>query len=391
MNYYEMLLARKLAKGELPPNAYLLKEASGSLVSFSDGADLPTPSFICNITANQDLHGYDAPWVGGAGKNKLNNIASSKTENNITFTVNSDGSVKVYSTGATATTVLVLTDTNNPLIIQANKSYILSGCPNGGDYSTYELMLIATPTSGSAIVHDYGSDGAIKSSESDRILGVQIVVRSGQAINDTFYPMIRLASVSDATYAPYSNICPISGHTGVDAVISPTTEASAGTTIAVSWQTEAGEVYGGYVDLVSGVLVVTEEKLHFDNTNSSLWSGVATSSQGITRAYTVPSYSDREIVLSDSYIKDLDFNTKLGGININSQGRIIITPPFAQGKSIEEFKAELTNYPFDVVMTLATPLTYQLTPTQIKSLLGNNNAWCSTGDVDIDYFGKGAE
>ena len=39
-------------------------------------------------------------------------------------------------------------------------------------------------------------------------------------------------------------------------------------------------------------------------------------------------------------------------------------------------------------MSEITPITYQLTPTQIKSLLGNNNAWCSTGDVDIDYFAK---
>jgi hypothetical protein len=54
-----------------PENAYLLKEASGSLVSFNDGADLPMPSFVCDIDAVQDLHGYDHPWLGGAGKNKL--------------------------------------------------------------------------------------------------------------------------------------------------------------------------------------------------------------------------------------------------------------------------------------------------------------------------------
>jgi hypothetical protein len=30
---------------------------------------------------------------------------------------------------------------------------------------------------------------------------------------------------------------------------------------------------------------------------------------------------------------------------------------------------------------LEPPITYQLTPTQIKSLLGYNNAWCSTGDI----------
>jgi hypothetical protein len=77
------------------------KTASGSLVSFDDGADLPMPSFICNIDAVQDLHGYDHPWVGGAGKNKLpmtvDGIKAANTNgtwnnnvytyNNITYTV----------------------------------------------------------------------------------------------------------------------------------------------------------------------------------------------------------------------------------------------------------------------------------------------------------------
>lgn len=39
-----------------------------------------------------------------------------------------------------------------------------------------------------------------------------------------------------------------------------------------------------------------------------------------------------------------------------------------------------------VVYELATPITYQLTPTQIKSLKDDiTNAWCSTGDVNVKY------
>ena len=45
----------------------------------------------------------------------------------------------------------------------------------------------------------------------------------------------------------------------------------------------------------------------------------------------------------------------------------------------------------EVVYKLANPQTYQLDGNQIKSLLGNNNAWCSTGDATLEYFGKGAE
>ena len=368
----------------LPENAYLLKETSGSLVSFSDGADLPMPSFICNITANQDLHGYDTPWVGGAGKNKLvyPYYHTTRTSGGILFTDNGDGSITLTNSATDNGFFSLELSMSIP-----NGNYIFRLNTQGGDSTSLYIRMQINSTD-STTNYLPNTDIPITVTN-NQIYNIQIRVQTGGNPNGcVVYPFLRLSTDTDTNWSPYSNICPISGHTGVEANVSPTTEASAGTTYSVSWQTEAGEVFGGYVDLVSGELVVTEEKLHFDNTNSSLWSGVATSNQGITRAYTVPSYSDREIVLSDSYIKDLDFNTKLGGININAQGRIIITPPFVQGKSLEEFKAELTTYPFDVVMTLATPIEYQLTPTQIKSLLGNNNAWCDTGEVDIDYFAK---
>ena len=35
-----------------------------------------------------------------------------------------------------------------------------------------------------------------------------------------------------------------------------------------------------------------------------------------------------------------------------------------------------------VVYPLATPITVQLTPTQVEQLLGQNNVWCDTGDVE---------
>ena len=37
------------------------------------------------------------------------------------------------------------------------------------------------------------------------------------------------------------------------------------------------------------------------------------------------------------------------------------------------------------VYPLAIPLTYQLSATEIKSLLGINNIWSDVGDVDVEY------
>ena len=38
-----------------------------------------------------------------------------------------------------------------------------------------------------------------------------------------------------------------------------------------------------------------------------------------------------------------------------------------------------------LVYILATPTTVQLTPTEVKSLLGDNNIWSDTGDVVAEY------
>lgn len=40
----------------------------------------------------------------------------------------------------------------------------------------------------------------------------------------------------------------------------------------------------------------------------------------------------------------------------------------------------------EVVYELTTPTTIQLTPTQIDSLLGRNNVWAGSGDVTVEYI-----
>lgn len=38
-----------------------------------------------------------------------------------------------------------------------------------------------------------------------------------------------------------------------------------------------------------------------------------------------------------------------------------------------------------VVLPLATPITYHLTPQEITTLLGQNNIWADTGDMSVTY------
>lgn len=37
------------------------------------------------------------------------------------------------------------------------------------------------------------------------------------------------------------------------------------------------------------------------------------------------------------------------------------------------------------VIELYTPITYHLNPTEIKSLLGDNNVWADAGDTEVTY------
>ena len=47
-------------------------------------------------------------------------------------------------------------------------------------------------------------------------------------------------------------------------------------------------------------------------------------------------------------------------------------------------KTWLASNPLQVVYPLATPLTYQLSAQEIKSLLGINDVWSDAGDVDVE-------
>ena len=63
---------------------------TGSIVTFNDGAVLPLEKCEVALQPIQSLNGYSSPWVGGAGKNLLQNTSASKIASDITWTVNAD-------------------------------------------------------------------------------------------------------------------------------------------------------------------------------------------------------------------------------------------------------------------------------------------------------------
>lgn len=176
----------------------------GDVATFEADSAKPLNGLTVNVEPIQDLHGYDSPWPAGGGKNLLQVTATTQTKDGITFTVNSDGTVSCSGT-ANADGWLVL---NNGVSFMANVGYIFNGCPSGGGSSTYNLNF-----AGSVAV-DNGNGSAVYTPTEDKTWIARLQYKSGTNMSGlTFKPMLRLSTASDATFAPYSNICPIFGRT----------------------------------------------------------------------------------------------------------------------------------------------------------------------------------
>lgn len=218
----------KLVKYFLPTNA------SGNPIELDLKGALPyeATSLTIDLLPIQDLHGYESPWAGGAGKNKLQVTMASSTSQDITATVYDDGTVLL---NGKSTDLLILT-LNNTLTLNGN--YILSGCPSGGSASTFRMDCY---WEGQGALIDSGNGVAI--SPNGNAITTRIVVMPGVTLNNQlFKPMIRLATETNPTFAPYENICPISGRNSVTLTVnSDDTEITFGQT-----------VYGGTVNVIEG-------------------------------------------------------------------------------------------------------------------------------------------
>ena len=51
----------------------------------------------------------------------------------------------------------------------------------------------------------------------------------------------------------------------------------------------------------------------------------------------------------------------------------------------DELKTYFQQHTVQMVLPLTNKLTYQLTPTEVKTLLKNNNIWTDVGPVSVEY------
>lgn len=299
-------------------------------------------SNICPIT------GHDEVTVTRTGKNLCPTFTSG-TGSGLTYTVNDDGSVHVTGTN-TGTTFWAVQ------LTLPKGTYVLTGAPTNGQLTLRSERGGGAPSSAfSGKLDDYGNGATFTVSET---ASAWLNIRSTEGTHDKmYYPMIRLASETDDTYEPYQGS---------------------------TYTTSLGQtVYGGTLDMASGVLTVDRAYTTIASANVSKVSGSQYASFQITPLRDLKSKNaGSEVLCVSSAYKGVSFNGASATDDnylFASGGNIRIKDESRASLSVDDYKAQMGNV--QIVYELATPITYQLTPIEVKTLLGTNNVWASSGDI----------
>ena len=221
---------------------------------------------------------------------------------------------------------------------------------------------------GNIIVREYSRTNVTFTLAETKTVGVYCSVNSGvegavYALHN--YAMLELGETATA-YEPYT-----------------------GQSVSVTFPAEAGTVYGGTLDLTTGVLTVDwgkktvndlswtyqEQYTRFNtNINDIKQRGGARELAMFCSAF-IPIYDSRPIA-------DVPNNAIYSGGMKNVS---IKTDEYITEADLKE------NYgTVEIVYPLQTPLVYQLTPSEIQTLIGTNVLWSDTnGDMEIKYLKKG--
>lgn len=356
---------------DLVYGTYPYDTASGAIASFPDGAEVPVKDLVIGIEPVQAGSGDPSPdniraisgWTGATlyhkGKNLLPNTGETATSNGVTFTVNSDGTVTVNGTATANTSFYIAAQSVVTPAFQYLKGLPVtcSGCPEGGSTSTYFMTFARLDGS---FKYDYGDGVDLTVGDVTSVNSyVRIDIKSGcTAENLVFKPMIRPATDADDTYKKYAS-----------------------TEHPVSWSDEAGTIYGGTLDLTTGVLtktysIVNMESLNWDYTTSSggyFYANIISKKPGLTNficsVYKISSATS----LAD--IADCEIRGNATGNRLYAKD--------ADYSTASEFVEAVTGQ--KICYELASPTTYSLTAQEISTLLGTNNIYADCGDTTVTY------
>lgn len=189
-----------------------------------------------------------------------------------------------------------------------------------------------------------------------------------------------------------SNPMPISGWTGAEIHVADGEEPHVvDNEYNISWQTEAGEVFGGTSDVTSGELTVDSTIVDLGSltwvkhsSGNFFYSPLSDAKYETGGAYIANALCTNYKITNPSALTNQDEVFAIGTYFLASCQVYVRDTAYLSGTA-SDFKTAMNGV--KLVYELATPLApISLTPTQITALLGTNNIWSDTGDCEVEYI-----
>jgi hypothetical protein len=362
------------------------KTVSGSLLRITDALAGDVSALSVAINPVQSGSGDPAPdnvrpisgWtqvkVTRTGKNLLPKmVAGTYTNNGGTIVVDENG-VATMSGTTTATGNVATIPLSTPLVITQEmvdaglyyhinnsdaNAVIAANLESSGGVSAASLAF--TPVNRIS-----GAFGA--ASVGKRIDRVRFWISSGVTLSGTYAPSFEFSSAA-SDYEPYS-----------------------GTTLTIDLD---GTIYGGTLDVLTGVLTVNKGIVDLGSLSWEKFNGTQTayfraSVPGIKPAASslIPDGISCSAYqpTGSTYVSYSAYPYSIGVTSTQTANYIYVQD--LRWNNADDFKTNASGVMF--VYPLKNPQTYQLTPTEVSTLLGANNIWADTGDTTMTYMAQEA-
>lgn len=328
----------------------IVRSASGEIASYDDGGDLPMKSLKVNIVPKQS----------GSGDPSPDNVRP----------ISGTDEVKVTKCGKN------LLDPNQGAngYIDASGDVVLFSGSHASDYIKVNAGQTVT-MSYTRISEGEGTGIRIAWYDKNKTF----IQRDGEVES------VSVGRKSSSAVAPQNAVYVRASSRNCEQmlVIGTNTDYQAYNSTDISI-TLPSTVYGGTLDVVSGKLVIDRAFYQYDNINTQ--SGTAVTggwrcdfpcpNDDINRgkwtaADGIPLFS----MFANKALADGGFSK-----GYSANGYTVIVP-----NATSKAEADTILNGLQLCYWLATPIEIQLTPTEVKSLLGDNNVWSDSGTVEVEY------
>ena len=340
-------------------------QVTGALANFPDGSANPIVEGIFSIVPYQEGTGDPSPSnvrpiSGFTGMNVTRigkNLCKSTSDNCISY-----GAYTNYSISNNVATI-----TGNALF-----GFIIPVKPN----TTYTARKTTSDNNLYLRIREYSSYPTEWSGSNFIIQSINSVdnISTFTTGNTTKYILYVLYRAGTSLNTTVSNMQVEVGSTATDY------EAYQGVTKSVTWADSAGTVYGGSLNLTTGVLTVNRKSIDLGSLN---WTATATANVFYaTISDKTAGYSSDIYCSTYKYYQGYFSGMSNYNLASNSTYRYVYVknPDCTTAEEIKQaLDGVIAYYLTDDIQTI------QLTPQELNTLLGTNNIYCDTGDSDIKY------